>query len=506
MDKNNGVIAAGHHETARAGAEILAAGGNAFDAALGAMLTSFVAEPSLTSLGGGGFLTAYTASGQAWLFDFFVQTPLRKQELKDLDWEESAIRFGNADQLQYSGRGAVAVPGCPAGLFEVHEKLGRIPLAEVAAPAIQLARAGVVYTPYQVYGMEILEPILLAHQESREIYGPGDRLWQTGEKGPRPRFTDALEALVKGGREAFYEGELTEAWLRAHREEGGSLSRADLKAYQVHTKQPLRVPYRGYELLTNTRPSAGGSMISFGLSWLAQQDLAKIGHQGPAYVECLAAAMHQMDRFRRDHLQEATSPPIAELLHQKNLMAYQQPINWLGNTSHISVMDREGNAASLTSTLGGASGRAILGTGIPTNNMLGEVDLFPGGLHSWRENTRVTSMMSPSILLHDQHPWLVLGTGGSSRIRSAILQVILHMVDHGMSLEEAVSHPRLHWEDFVLNLEPGLGLSDDYVLGKNELVRWPSKNMFFGGVHAVLREADGMLSGMADARRDGAVA
>ncbi|MEM6348892.1 MAG: gamma-glutamyltransferase, partial [Bacteroidota bacterium] len=158
--KTKGIIAAGHFETANAGAEMLAAGGNAFDAALAAMLASFVAESSLTSLAGGGFMTAYSANGQSGLFDFFVQTPKVRQKVEDMDFVLSHINFGNTKQAQYIGRGSAAVPGCPAGLFAAHEALGTMPMEEIAEPAIRLAKEGVVITPYQAYSISILNDVL----------------------------------------------------------------------------------------------------------------------------------------------------------------------------------------------------------------------------------------------------------------------------------------------------------------------------------------------------------
>ncbi|MEL7530452.1 MAG: gamma-glutamyltransferase [Bacteroidota bacterium] len=488
--KTKGIIAAGHLETANAGAEMLAAGGNAFDAALAAMLASFVAESSLTSLAGGGFMTAYSANGQSGLFDFFVQTPKVRQKVEDMDFVLSQINFGSTTQAQYIGRGSAAVPGCPAGLFAAHKALGTMPMEEIAAPAIRLAREGVLITPYQEYSISILNDVLGNDESCRAIFYPGGEIVKAGDVVKRPLLADTLYVMAKEGVRLFYEGEIAQAYAKDSEENGGSISLEDLQAYRVIERRPLRYHYHGYDFLTNPRPSAGGSMITYGLDRLAQQSTLPES-RGPAFVKLLSQTMHEMEVMRQTRLRKG--------------------MDWLGNTTHISVLDEHGNAASITTTLGGASGRTIPGTGVLTNNMLGEMDLHPEGFYQWPTDQRVSSMMSPSILLKDGRPSLVLGSGGSSRIRTAILQTIMHYVDHGMSVEEAVAAPRLHWEAGKLNLEPGVcdeQISIQTLEGSpTEIIeRWESSSMFFGGVHSVARSDADQLSGMADPRRDGATA
>ncbi|MEL6649958.1 MAG: gamma-glutamyltransferase [Bacteroidota bacterium] len=484
--KTKGMIAAGHKETAAAGAEILQAGGNAFDAALAAMMASFVCESSLTSLAGGGFLTAYSANGQNALFDFFVQTPKVRHKVEDMDFVLSHINFGNTKQAQYIGRGSAAVPGCPAGVFAVHEALGSMPIKEIFLPAIRLAKEGVLITPYQEYSIKILEDVLMGDPSCEALFTLDGDLVKAGQVIAYPEMADALDVLAHEGVRLFYEGEIAQAYAQDSEEYGGSISLEDLNAYQVLERTPMRYGYRDYEFLTNPRPSAGGSMISYGLQRLAKHNNIP-RPKDMAYIRLLSQTMHEMEEIRRTHLQKG--------------------MDWLGNTTHISVLDEHGNAASVTTTLGGASGRTIPGTGIMTNNMLGELDLHPEGFYRWPTDKRVTSMMSPSILLQDGQARFVLGSGGSSRIRTAILQSLVQFVDHGMSVEDLVVAPRMHWEAGQLNLEPGL-CEEEIALGAltREVVRWEDRNMYFGGVHAVARSANGQLSAMADPRRDGAVA
>ncbi|MEM7375681.1 MAG: gamma-glutamyltransferase [Bacteroidota bacterium] len=475
-----GIIAAGHRETARAGHAILEQGGNAFDAAVAAVLASFVCEPSLTSLGGGGFMNAVQADGTSRIFDFFVQTPQKRKPVEEVEFVESLINFGTTVQPQFIGKGSAAVYGCPAGIWDIHQQLGSLPLSVLAEPALNLCREGVEITPYQAYTISILEPVLLFGTESRETFGKEGRLIRKGETLFRPRLADTIDAFVREGKQLFYEGDIARRYAEDNEQNGGSVSIADLRAYRMIEREPVRLAYPPYEVLTNSPPSAGGSMIVHGLSILKDKKITKV--DGAEHLSLLASVMREMEVFRSDKL------------------------DLMGNTTQVSVLDSKGNAASITSTLGGASGCNIPGTGVPTNNMLGETDLHPGGLYQWIGNQRVTSMMSPTIVLKHGKPAIVTGSGGSSRIRTAILQVLFNLMHHGMSVEEAVQHPRLHWESGVMNLEPGLlSAGEEFQLADTHLIPWESKSMFFGGVHTVCLNEDGIPDGLADPRRDGSV-
>ncbi|MCL4138368.1 UNVERIFIED_CONTAM: hypothetical protein GTU68_042467, partial [Idotea baltica] len=267
-----GIIAAGHKATAQAGQRILSLGGNAFDAAVAAAFVSFIAEPSLTSLGGGGFMTAFDKYGKSLVYDFFVQTPQIRRKIEEIEFILSQINFGTTVQEQYIGRGAVAVPGCPAGLFHIHEQLGQLPLHEILAPAIELGREGLEVTPYQSYTISILEPILLYSEASKTVFAIGDRLIKEGEWMKRPQFADTLEYLGKEGVRDFYEGDIAKLFI-GEQESYGSLTMEDLKNYQVRERTPVKYNYRDHTFLTNSPPSAGGSMISYGLASLSDLTL-----------------------------------------------------------------------------------------------------------------------------------------------------------------------------------------------------------------------------------------
>ncbi|MBT9313599.1 gamma-glutamyltransferase [Leptothoe kymatousa] len=512
-----GVVAAGHKQTAAAAVEVLNQGGNAFDAAVAGVLAACVAESVLTSLGGGGFLLAHPAAGESVLFDFFSQTPAEKALKYPLDFYPIYADFGDTVQEFHVGLGSMAVPGVVKGLVHVHRRLGRLPLAAVAAPAIDLARNGVVVNEFFAYVYQLLGPILLATERSRAIYAPQGDLLKAGETLYMPDFANSLERLVDIGMEAFWEQ------MAAHltQTQGGYLTPQDFANYQIIERQPLCLDYHGTQLLTNPPPSAGGGLIACTLALLADCELK--GHGSPGHLLALSQAMRFTNVARRDGYDARLhDPTVAEAflssghlnqyrgeLHAAivSLGADSAPANKLGSTTHLSVIDGDGNAASVTTSNGEGSSHVMPGTDIMINNMLGEEDLNPHGFHQWQPNQRISSMMAPTMVLRNGRPYLVLGSGGSNRIRTAILQVISNLVDFQMPLESAVAAPRIHWENNTFHLEPGYDRAIlAPILGEATPVWWQAQNMFFGGVHAVGLGDDGDLHGAGDPRRQGSVA
>lgn len=512
--QTRGAIAAGHPKTAEAGVEILRQGGNVFDAVVASALAACVAEPTLTSLGGGGFLLAHTADNRNTLFDFFAQTP-RQSPTEPGDFFPVDVNFGNVAQEFHIGLGSIAVPGMAKGLLHVHQQLGRLPLKVVAAPAIHYARAGVVVNEFQSYCFKILTAILQQCPQLQPLCVPNGMPLAPGATFQLPALADALEYLVEEGIRGFYEGDIAQQLVKDCQAGGGYLTLEDLREYQVIERSPLSTSYRGNTLLTNPPPSSGGSLIAFSLALLEQVEMGAIAFGSATHVRLLTEVMSLTNQARTDgYDSHLYTPDVAQtFLATEHLQPYANTllgaVNKWGSTTHISAIDGEGNAASLTSSNGEGCGYSIPGTGIMLNNMLGEADLHPAGFHQWQPNVRISSMMAPTLVLRDRHPCLVLGSGGSNRIRTAILQVVSNLFDFGMSIEAAVASPRLHWENHVLSLEPGFELPPEGFLQdpeRDQLSPWEEQNMFFGGVHAVGLEADGTLTGSGDRRRNGVLA
>ncbi len=506
-----GIVSAGHDETAEAAAQVLSVGGNAFDAAMAALCTACVAEPVLASLGGGGFLLAKRAGAAPMLYDFFTQTPGCKRPVDDVDFYPIQADFGDTTQEFHIGMGSIAVPGAIAGLCQIHRELCRMPMTEITAYAGGLAARGVVVNPFQHGISTIVEPILRASPETFALHASSldqDVLALPGERMHNPGLSRALSRLADEGAELFYRGEWGRQLVEDCRSLGGHLSEADLSGYQVVKRKPLMHRYRGEVIHTNPPPSLGGMLICFALQLL--EPSGPVGARDSSrYLHLLGSAMRLTLALRGDERAEVVGDPrlpdsalVAEYLA---LMAEQAVFR--RGTTQISVADCAGNLASLTLSNGEGAGYVLPDTGIVLNNMLGEEDINPHGFHQWPVDRRISSMMAPTLLERSGGELVVTGSSGSNRIRSAVLQVLCNLVDHGLGLEEAVSSPRIHYEDGVLNMEPPIPdrVLQDLRGAWPDIREWSGQSLFFGGAHSVASMVDGSLCGAGDPRRGGVV-
>jgi gamma-glutamyltranspeptidase/glutathione hydrolase len=489
-----GVVAAGHPVSARAGADALRAGGNAVDAALGAMLASFACEPLLTGLGAGGYMLVVAPGQEPVLLDFFVEAPGRGRPAGEhSELIPVPVSFGDAVQVFNVGAASVGTFGMPAGVCEAARRFARLPLQQLVAPAAALARNGVALNQEQAYIIEILGGIVTSTPEAAALFAPGGELVRAGDRLRQPELADALLLLGSAGARPFYEGEIGAAiveWLEAR---GGLVTRADLAAYAVTDRRPLRAAYRRRDVLTNPPPSAGGILIARALAMLDSV-------AGPPSVPQLVEVMERTQRERTPEFLAGLDDPA----FVQQFLA--QPAGRLGSTTHIAALDRDGWACSVTCSNGSASGVIVPGTGVHLNNMLGEQDLNPLGFHRHPPGRRMPSMMAPTVVLGPgpAHPAeLAVGSAGSNRIRSAVLQTIIRSIDDGMVAQEAVEAPRVHFEDDVVYAEPGIE-TDELERAGRTLAPFRARNLFFGGAQAVAREPDGSFSGGGDPRRGGA--
>ncbi len=503
-----GAVAAGHSKTAEAAAEVLRAGGNAFDAAIAGFFVSCVCEPALASLAGGGFLLAMDNSGRAKVFDFFTHTPRKKPVDHAVDFYPVTVDFGSAQQEFHIGLGSCATPGAVSGVCAVHSSLGRLPMTELVQPALELARNGINVEPFQAYLLKLLTPIYMTEsvlplfrspERDQQLIGPGDLF-------TNPKMADVLEVLAIEGKDLFYRGEIAEQIARLC-SASGYLSYEDLASYTTIIRDPLSVRYRGHSFLTNPPPSAGGILIAFGLGLLEGVELKELGVGTYGHVKTLTEVLRNTSNARIKHFAEG---PHEGLLDRDLLQAYRQQVYQrtaaFRGTTHISVVDAQKNVATMTVSNGEGCGEIIPGTGIMLNNMLGEEDLNPSGFHQWKPNERMSSMMSPSILMDGSGAITALGSGGSNRIRTALLQVVSNIADFKLDLESAVANPRIHIETDVLNIEAdGLSAGTVEQLASDfpEHRIFNQHNMFFGGVHLVHADAKGGIVCAGDPRRSG---
>jgi gamma-glutamyltranspeptidase/glutathione hydrolase len=515
---NRSVVACGHPATANAAAAVLLEGGNAFDAALAAMCAACVAEPVLASLGGGGFLLARPAGGGrrdgGIVYDFFPQTPGRRLPPEQTSFPAVLADFGAVRQEFHIGMGAVATPGAVRGLFEAHRDLGYMPLRRIVEPACEIARAGIRIDALQAYMFRVIAPIFRSTADSLATFGSKSdpsRLVGEGELLTMPDFADFLEILAIEGDGLFYRGEIAERIVELCRAHGGHLVASDLENYRVERRQPLAIEAFGNTLYLNPPPSCGGILIAFALKLLEGSHPAASGFGSTASLTCLIQAMDLTNRARLQQAIHDREPDrLAHLLLDPRLIAayrqevMDQPLAARG-TTHISVLDADGNAAGLSFSNGEGCGHLIPGTGIMLNNVLGEEDINPHGLQRWPCDRRLSSMLAPTVAIDGQGAITVLGSGGSNRLRTAILQVLLNLIVFEMPLEAAVAMPRVHFENGKLSIEPGFPDKVVETAARRiaDVDRWDDQNMFFGGVHCARRDSKGNLSGAGDRRRGG---
>ena len=517
MARNLGVAASGSREVSQTAVEILEAGGNAFDAALGALCTAAIAEPLLVSLGGGGFLLALPSKDKPVVYDFFCQTPGRRRPEKELDFYPIMADFGTALQEFHIGMGSMAVPGIVAGLFEVHRDLGRMPIKDIMAPAIELARSGVEVDAFHHYIIRILKPIMKATAASFSLYeSPGHpgHLIREGELLRNVDAADAFEVLASAGPELMYRGAWAEQLIRDCNDSGGHLSREDLSSYRVERRKPVVFRYRGTRCAINPPPSPGGCLVAFALGLMSDWDSEGNSWGSQEHMLNLLRGMRGASLARHEFSTEfgLDRRTMEEMLGEETVRVWQKSLElnslFSRGTTHISVADAAGNIASLTASNGEGCSYVLPGTGIMLNNMLGEEDLNPGGFHSWHEDSRLASMMSPAVAELPDGTRYALGSGGSNRIRSAITQVLVNLLDFDMTPEEAVSAPSIHLEGDMLSIEPGFAEAALSALqsAAPRTHLWPEKNLFFGGVHTVSVKHGGIFDGAGDPRRGGVVA
>ncbi|MEM6729985.1 MAG: gamma-glutamyltransferase [Myxococcota bacterium] len=519
-------VAAGHPEVAASAAQILRDGGNAVDAAIAGTLTSFISEVALTGPFGGGFALVGGAEAEPRAFDFFADVPGRDApeiDLATIDFHAVEVSFGPTSQVFHVGRGAVAMSNALSGLLALHRTYGSLSIEAISAPAIRISREGTVLTPQTRMVMGILEPILRYTPESDALFAPEGVLPEVGERLANPDLANLLEGLA-GGHDPAHSAALAESFGRP----GGLIGASDVDAYRVKERHPIHIELKGHTLVFNPPPSSGGLLIAFGLKLLERLP-ESLWRDDIESTRALLAAMSTTIRARRAELDVAvhntdrsTESFEEEFLSQTYLDRWwptfeharahgpdPDPIHepqTPGNTTHISVIDNNGLGCSLTSSNGEGCGTLVPGTGAQGNNFLGESDLNPSGFHANPVGVRLTSMMCPTLVLRDGRPLYALGSGGSNRIRTALLQVLVHRLFRGQPIHDSVHGPRLHYEHDTLFIEResgGISIERPLIdaLRCTSVVEFAQPSMFFGGVHL----ASAIGQGAADPRRQGTV-
>ncbi len=522
-----GMVAADHALASEAGARVLARGGNAVDAAVAAALSAGVVQPAGSGLGGGGFAVVVDGETRAVL-DFREVAPAAAGPELFLDADGAVIEGAST-----RGGLAVAVPAEGRGLAELHRRFGVLPLAEVAAPAIEQARRGFPVGAH-------LREALGEHPGLVAALFEGERaLPELGQVVRRPALARTLRAWAKTGGQALSEGPLAASIAAAVRGAGGVLSEDDLAAYQPVEREPLVGSYRGRTLITMPPPSSGGAVLLQVAGVISAWDLPALGHNSSAHLHLLAEAMKHAYADRAAYMGDPAyvDVPLEALLSPGRLLAIRQAIDPAATlpreaygaelaptgdsgTQHISVIDARGMAVALTTTINTAFGSQVVDpvSGVLLNNEMDDFVALPGvpnafGLVGREANAvepgkRPLSSMTPTVVLDEEGEVLMaIGASGGPFIISSTLQVLSNILDFGMDPAEAVSAPRVHhqWVPELLFLdEPGhpADVRRGLIERGHSLRSFP----FFSAVQVVTRGPDGLLLGASDPRKGGAPA
>jgi gamma-glutamyltranspeptidase/glutathione hydrolase len=539
------LVVSAHPIASQVGRDIMQQGGNAYDAAVAVQFALAVVHPSAGNIGGGGFLVYRGKGGSVGALDFRETAPALASRDMYLDKQGNVVP--GASTL---GRKAAGVPGTVAGMVALHQKLGKLPWAELVAPAVKLARQGVALTEKEAAGLNDNQRLFLKYSRYDSLQsGSHERdvvpvpalaasgNWKAGDLLKQPDLAATLERIQLEGRAGFYKGET--AKLLLNDETASNMLQTDLDAYQPKWRTPLKGQYRGYEVITMPPPSSGGVALLQILQMLEPHNLAKMGYHTPAAVALITEAERRAYADRATYLGDPDfgKVPVAQLLASAynkqrastipadgratpsaqvaagtGLPGYESP-----QTTHYDVVDAEGNAVSCTTTLNGAYGSKVIvaGAGFLLNNEMDDFSAKPGvpnsyGLVGGTANAiapgkRMLSSMTPTILTKGGKLALVTGSPGGSTIITSVLQSILNVVDYGGNAQQAVAAPRLHhqWLPDQLDVEAGaLTPATEQTLQEKGFN--PKPRAGWGRLDAIRVLPGGQLEGGADPRGDDA--
>ena len=490
------------------------------DAAVAALLCATVVEPLLTSLGGGGVaLVRDGRDGAVRAHDFFGVHPGRNRPEGPIPpMKPVPVDYGVEQQIFHIGSASVAVPGLPAGIDHLHRRYGTLPLTVLAEPAVHHARAGAAVGRNLQTALTVIGNLLRDDPEVARRYFPDGTILEVGATLRQPDLGDTVERFAREGADLFYRGDLAREMVAFAGGAAGQLTMDDLAGYRCQERSPILGSFRDARFATVPPPAAGGALLAYALGILHR--IGPLGTEvtGRALVQ-LARVMSAADAVRDDrfHLELDDHAFLAGLLDDDNLArgaaqavkaaAATAPVgDPVGSTTHLSAVDGDGWMVTVTSSNGETCGYLLPGTGVLLNNFLGEEDLQGPADEIPAPGSRIRTMMTPTLVHVADGPYVALGSGGANRIRSALLQGIVHLVDWGSSLADAVTHSRIHLEDGICRVEePGMDPAALNHLQQHvgELTRYDQPHMYFGGLHAVALRPDGTFDGAGDPRRGG---
>lgn len=524
------MVVSAKEEASQIGLAILKKGGNAFDAMIATELALAVAYPNAGNIGGGGFMVYRLGSGERGALDYREKAPAKAHRDMYLDKNGKVI----ADKSTL-GALAVGVPGTIAGIFEVYQKFGSLPIGELIQPAIDLARKGVLITELQAnsYMNKNVELI----KQANNYVTPFENGWKAGERFKYEELAQTLERIRDNGSYEFYNGETAKRIVSYVQELGGILSLDDLKNYRAQWRKPITFTYKDYIISSMPLPSSGGICLAQILKSVEPYNIGQYPHNGEQYIQLLVEAERRAYADRAYYMGDAdfVKVPTQQLLSPDYLKERMSSFSWdkasksseiahgkivgyeSDETTHYSIVDRFGNAVAVTTTLNTNYGSKVYvkGGGFFLNNQMDDFSIKPGEPNTYglvgseknaiAPNKRMLSSMSPTIIEKDGKLFMVIGTPGGSTIITSVLQCFLNVAEYGMTMQQSVSKPRFHhqWLPDDVMYEPK-GFAPEVIANLKAKGYKPREENFviIGKVDAILVQPDGTLEGGADPRGD----
>jgi len=525
VTERHAMVASAHPLASKVGLEILKKGGNAIDAAVAAAFALGVVEPFASGIGGGGFMLIYMAgSKQVVTIDYREMAPLRAN-LKMYQTPDGQLIL---DRMK-EGHSAVAIPGAVAGLSMALNKYGTMDLKNVMEPAIEIAENGFEVSKLLSSMMESNLQKLSKFPAAARIYLKEGLPYKVGDRLSLKDLARTYREIAKNGADVFYKGVIAEAIEKEMKLGKGLITKEDISAYRSVFRPPVGGNYRGYEIFSMGPPSSGGTHMIELLNIFEGYDIARLGHNASESVRLMAEAMKKVfserEKFMGDPdfvkipLEDLLSKEHAEKLGREmslskideKVFVGALPLYQSDQTSHLSVVDSEGNLVALTQTINSffGSGVVVPGTGILLNNQMNDFTPQKGSPNSIKPKKRPVSNMSPTLVLKDGRPFLTIGMPGATRIISVLPQILMNMIDHQMNLQEAIDSPRIHCmagEEIFMESRIRKEVQDDLIRKEYKLVVKKDFDLYFGGAQGIVIDPEtGILHGGADPRREGSV-
>ena len=524
------MVVSARQEASAIGVQIMKKGGNAFDAMVATELALAVSYPFAGNIGGGGFMVFRKSNGEIGSLDYREKAPLKATKDMYLDANKNVI-----PNLSNDGALAIGVPGTIAGIFAVHKKYGKLSMEEIMKPVIKLAERGVIVTEKQEKNIEIYKDAILKISGSQTLLSKN---YKIGDTIKYSALANTLAKILKKGKDEFYKGETAIKMIAFLQSKGGIISMEDLKKYEVKWRKPIVFKYKDFKIISMAPPSSGGITLQQIIKMIEPYNVAQYEHNSEKYIQILTEAERRAYADRNYFLgdPEFVKIPYKKLVDTKYLKTRMSNFDWnratkssevshgeisiseSNETTHYSIVDTQGNAVSVTTTLNGAYGSKLYSDelGFFFNNQMDDFSSKPGipnsyGLVGAEANSiapgkRMLSSMSPTIVEKNGKLFMVLGTPGGSTIITSVLQTILNVIEFKMSMQQAVNAPRFHhqWlpDEIKLEVDAFNNKQDLENLTKKGYTINQKENPIIGKVDAILVLPSGILEGGADKRGD----